>query len=130
MTKKKIIDYEKLIILIVCSFLIGVMFSGCVQTESIDEKVIVNQSITLLPGAFQEYELKERGTYTNIKVVSNIPLNIEWEGKTERNKYNTKYYTIDVKILFPQNVSIINPSSEMATVDIRIVNVKEYKTLI
>lgn len=114
-----------IIVIFVAFFL---FLTGCSTTSDTANEPVVNETITLAPGASQVYSVPWMGTYTDINVSSNLPIDIQCEDNQSLNKSNTTSFTLQKKLYMDYKITIKNPNQQKATVLVKITTVKVYES--
>jgi len=117
-------------LLLTCFLVMGVCFTGCMSTEKTVSETAVNSTITLTPGDQRTYQLPWLGTYTHIRIRSDIPVKITRSTNSPQDAITTSNFNLDKKLGPDQTITIENSNAQPATVNVEIAAVKEYKTLI
>lgn len=82
----------------------------------------------MIPGDQKTFQVPWQGTYTHIKIQSDVPIKI-MRNNNQENSIISKDFSLDKKIYSDETITLINTNSHPATVKVEIAAVKEYKSL-
>ena len=102
---------------------------GCTGSSKTVSESSVNSVITMIPGDQKTFQVPWMGTYTHIRIESDIPIKIVWNNQQE-NTIQRNNFSLDKKFSSDQTITLINNNSQPATVKVEIAAVKEYKSLV
>ena len=83
----------------------------------------------MIPGDQKTFQVPWMGTYTHIRIESDIPIKIVWNNQQE-NTIQRNNFSLDKKFSSDQTITLINNNPQPATVKVEIAAVKEYKSLV